>query len=91
MRAETMRQLWSFVRLKRNREVLAWIGGGLTAVIIGLWTAFVYFSDTPKTSASSPGVQASCGSVASGGGMFGNTITTSNTGSCPEQKPGPKL
>ena len=82
-----MGQLWSFVGLKKNREILAWAGGGLAAVIAGLWTTF---SDTPKTSASTPSVQASCGSVASGGGMFGNTITTSNTGSCPEQKSGPK-
>jgi hypothetical protein len=84
-----MRQLWSFLRLKRNREVLAWIGGGLTAVIIGLWTAFVYFSDTPKTPPSSPSVQASCGSVGVGGNVSGSTITAGGTGSCPEQKPGP--
>jgi hypothetical protein len=90
MRAETMRQLWSFVRLKRNREVLAWIGGGLTAVIIGLWTAFVYFSDTPKITASSPNVQASCSSVGIGGNVSGSTVTAGGTGSCLEQKPGPK-
>jgi hypothetical protein len=85
-----MRQFWSFLGLKKNREILAWIGGGLAAIIAGVWTGFVYFSDTPKAGASTPAVQASCGGVASGGGMFGNTITTSNTGSCSEQKPGPK-
>jgi hypothetical protein len=90
MRAETMRQLWSFVRLKRNREVLAWIGGGLTAVIVGLWTAFVYFSDTPKTSASTPGVRADRGSVGIGGNVSGSNITAGGTGSYPEQKPGSK-
>jgi hypothetical protein len=87
MRAETMRQLWSFLRLKKNREILAWIGGGLTAAVIGLWTAFVYFSDTPKTSPSSPGVQASCGSVGVGGNVSGSTITAGSTGNCPEPKP----
>jgi hypothetical protein len=84
-----MGQLWSFIGQKKCREILAWIGGGLAAAIIGLWTTFVYFFDKFKTSASTPGVQASCGSVATSG-MFGNTITTSNTGNCPEQKLGSK-
>ncbi len=71
-----MRQLWSFLGLEKNRKILAWIGGGLVVAIGGLWTALVHFSDTPKTPASTPSVQASCGNVVSGGGMFGNTITT---------------
>jgi hypothetical protein len=86
MRAEAMRQLWSFVGLKNNREILAWVGGGLAAVIAGLWTAFVSFSDRPKTTASTRSVQASCG-VVSAGGMFGNGITAGNSGNCSEQKP----
>ena len=82
-----MRQLWSFVRLKKNRDVLAWIGGGLTAVIIRLLTAFVYFSATPKTTVSTLGVQASCRSVGVGGNVSGSTITAGGTGNCPEPKP----
>jgi hypothetical protein len=82
-----MRQLWSFVGLKKNREILARVGGGLAAVIAGLRTALVSFSDRPKTTASTRSVQASCGSVVSGGGMFGNRITAGNSGNCSEQKP----
>jgi hypothetical protein len=85
-----MMQFWSFLRLKTNREILAWIGGGLVVVITGLWTAFVYFSDTPKVTASTPSVQASCGSVGVGGNVSGATITAGGTGNCSEQKPEPK-
>jgi hypothetical protein len=87
MRAETMRQFWSFLGLKKNREILAWIGGGLVVVITGLWAAFIYFSDKPKTTASTPSVQASCGSVGVGGNVSGSTITAGSTGNCPEPKP----
>jgi hypothetical protein len=83
-----MRQLWTFLRLKQNREILTWIGGGLAVIIAGLWTAFVYFSDTPKTPASNPSVEASCGSVGVGGNVSGTTITIGNTGNCSDQKPG---
>jgi hypothetical protein len=87
MKARTMRQLWSFIGQEENRKILGWIGGGLVVVITGLWAAFVYFSDTPKATASTPSVQASCGSVGVGGNVSGATITAGNTGNCPEQKP----
>jgi hypothetical protein len=85
-----MRQLWSFLGLKKNREILAWVGGGLAVIITGLWTAFVYFADAPKTTVSTPSVEASCGSVGIGGNVNGSTIRGGNAGNCPEQKPGPK-
>jgi hypothetical protein len=85
-----MRQLWSFLEFKKNREILAWIGGGLAVVIAGLWTAFVYLAEPPKTAASNPSVQASCGSVGVGGSVGGTTITASNSGSCLQQEPRPK-
>jgi hypothetical protein len=82
-----MRQLWSFIGLKKNRDILAWIGGGLTVVIVGLWTAVVYFSDTSKMPG--PPGDKNCGSVVARGWLFGNTNTISNI-NCSEQKPGPK-
>src|SRR3712207_1690820 len=30
----------------KNREVLSWIGGVFAAVVIALWTAYTYFSDS---------------------------------------------
>jgi hypothetical protein len=81
-----MRQLWSFVGYK-NREILTWIGGGLAMIIAGLWTVFVYLSRLAKTTASSPSVEASCGSVGVGGDVTGTTITAGNISNCPEQKP----
>jgi hypothetical protein len=82
-----MRQLWSFVEHKKNREILTWIGGGLAMVVAGLWTAFVYVSPPTKTAASGPSVEASCGSVGVSGDVTGTTIMAGNTGNCPEQKP----
>ena len=37
-----MGRLWSFLRQKRNREVLGWIGGGVVVVAAGMWTLFTY-------------------------------------------------
>jgi hypothetical protein len=82
-----MRQLWSFVGQKKNREILAWIGGGVAVAIAGLWTAFVYFATPDKAATRSPNVEASCGSVGVGGSVSGTTIIAGSTGSCPEQKP----
>jgi hypothetical protein len=82
-----MRQFWSFVGQKRNREILTWIGGGLAVAIAGLWTVLVYLSAPPKAPADDPNIQASCGSVGIGGSVNGTTITAGNTGNCPEQKP----
>ena len=75
-----MGQVWSFVRQKKNREILTWIGGGLTVAVAGIWTAVVYFSPAP-----SPKVQADCGSVGIGGAVTGATITAGNTGDCSKQ------
>ena len=70
-----MTGLWSFVRKKSNREILAWAGGGLVAVAIGFWTVFTYAFPTSKSS-SSAGVDANCGGVAIGGNVTGSTVTT---------------
>jgi len=80
--------MWSFLQNKKNREVLGWVGGGLAVVIGGLWTAFVYFSK-PDTKTAGSGPQASCGSVAAAGSLWGSKIVASNTGDCLEQRPKP--
>jgi hypothetical protein len=81
-----MRKLWD-IRDKHNRETLGWLGGGLVAVIAGLWAAFVYFFP-PKNDGASK-VEASCGSAAAQGTFIGSSITTggaSSTANCPTKK-----
>lgn len=40
-----MRAVWTFLSKKRNREILAWLGGGIVVVAGGLWTATTFFFD----------------------------------------------
>ena len=58
--------IWAFLRERSNREVLAWIGGGVAIVAAGLWVVFVYLKPA--------NVEANCGSVAVGGNVAGATI-----------------
>ena len=70
---------WSFLGSKKNREILAWLAGGLAAVVV-LWTAFVYFHP-PKIDGGEGkgkgGVIASHGGVSVGGNVWNSTINTS--------------
>jgi hypothetical protein len=71
-----MSSLWEFIRHKRNREVLGWLGGGLVVAATGLWAAVIYFVPPQKPSEPRPtNVQADCGGVAIGGSVTGTTIT----------------
>jgi len=71
-----MSSLWEFIRQKRNREVLGWLGGGLVVAATGLWAAIVYFFPPQKPAEPrSANVQADCGGVAIVGGVTGATIT----------------
>ena len=36
-----MHRLWLFLKRKRNRKVLAWVGGGVITVVGGLWVAYM--------------------------------------------------
>jgi len=86
-----MSSLWEFVRQKRNREVLGWLGGGLVVAATGLWAVFVYLFPPQKPSEprSSSNVQADRGGVAVGGSLFGGTITggaTTNSDSSSKSK-----
>ena len=63
---------WDFIRLKSNRERIAWLGGGAVVIVAGLWTAFVYF--VPPKDSGGTHITANCGSVAIGGSASGATI-----------------
>ncbi|MBV8441434.1 MAG: hypothetical protein JO312_12895 [Hyphomicrobiales bacterium] len=72
-----MSGIWSFLGSKRNRDILAWLGGGLVAVVVALWTAYVYFH--PGKGEGGEGkreVSASHGGVAVGGNVKDSTINT---------------
>jgi hypothetical protein len=72
-----MSSLWEFVRQKRNREVIGWLGGGLVVAATGLWAAVVFLFpvQTPKPASA----EANCGGVAIVGGVTGTTITGGTT------------
>jgi len=66
----------SFLGSKKNRDILAWLGGGLVAVVVALWTAFVYFHPPMvEGGEGKSAVTASHGGVSVGG----NTNSTINT------------
>jgi hypothetical protein len=69
---------WRFLRDKSNREVLAWVGGGVVTLAAAAWTVFVYLwpiNGSESTKAMAPAVEAKCGGVAIGGNVSGSTIT----------------
>jgi hypothetical protein len=73
-----MSALLKFLRLKSNREVLTWVGGGIAAAVAAAWTAFIYLwpisaPETKKGAAST--VEAKCGGVAIGGNLSGSVVT----------------
>jgi hypothetical protein len=73
-----MSGIWSFLGSKKNRDILAWLGGGLVAVIVGLWTAYVYFHPPKVDGGEGKGaVTASHGGVSVGGNVTNSTIRTS--------------
>jgi len=68
-----MDALWRFFLVKKNREVLAWLGGGAVVVIAGLWTAYIQLQPK-KAEPDAPSVSANCGSVAAGRDINGANI-----------------
>ena len=79
--------VWSFLSAPKNQKTLSWIGGGLAVVIAGLWAAFVYLVP-PKDEhgGGSIKVEASCGSVAQQGTMFGSSNTAGGANCPPKSK-----
>ena len=83
-----MRSLWSFLSAPKNQKTLSWLGGGLAVVIAGLWAAFVYFVPANDDhGGGSNKVEASCGSAAAQGTMFGSSITTGGASSAANCSP----
>ena len=75
-----MNRLWRFLREKRNRAVLGWIGGGLVVLASGIWAVTIYLFPAQKAPEGKPTeVQARCGSVAVGGSVTGSTVTAGST------------
>ena len=73
----TLSRLWSFLGKKGNREILAWICGGLATVLVGLWTVFTYVFPLKTGDGPPPSIRATSGGVAIGGNVTGTTINTS--------------
>jgi hypothetical protein len=72
--------LWGLLSERSNREVLAWIGGGMVVVAAGLWTTFVYIFPPKHEGGEHPDVRANCG-VGVVGDVNGATITVAPTNS----------
>ena len=54
-----MHALWRYIQIKDNRELLAFVCGGLAAIVTAAWVAYTHFSkkDTPdkaQTTISAP-------------------------------------
>jgi len=79
--------VWKFLSKEKNRAILGWVGGGVAIVISALWIVFVYFM--PPSKPHSPpvaSVEASCGSVVTGGDVTGTTNTATGAGCAPKPK-----
>jgi TIR domain len=73
--SKAVNPIWAFLIQRKNREVLAWIGGGLVVVATGLWAIFVYVFPPKKDLSDATNTEATCGGVAIGGNVSGSTIT----------------
>jgi len=75
-----MSGLWAFLGAKKNRDLIAWLGGGIVIVFAGLWAVFVYLYP-PKSDGGEGkgGVSASHGGVSVGGSVANSTIKTQST------------
>jgi len=84
-----MSGFWSFLGSKKNREILGWLGGGIVAVIVALWTVFVYLHPLKgDVGEGKGGVSASHGGVSVGGNVSNSTIETKSTTGGDTQPPG---
>jgi hypothetical protein len=57
---------WSFLQDDNNRTILAWLGGGLVAVVGAIWAVFKFLVRKDLVKAQPPTVSATHGSVAAG-------------------------
>ena len=80
-----MSELFSFIRDKKNRELLTWLGGGAVIIIGGLWAAFVYFNP-PKSDKAATSVSADNCGIAIGGSPVNSPISSASN-NCGNQQP----
>jgi hypothetical protein len=65
---------------KEQREIIAWMGGGLVIAIGGLWTLFVYFYPSDNISnAPTAGTSATAGGIVIGGNATNSRVSTQST------------
>jgi L-lactate permease len=72
-----MHAIWSFFAKSKNRQILAWLGGGLVTVAAGSFAMVNYLWPAQETAKSVCAQQG----VALGGNVSGSTITNSVSGS----------
>jgi hypothetical protein len=72
-----MHAFWTFIGKPKNRQVLAWVGGGVITVAAGGWTVVTYVwpaHESPKPVCAQQGVVV-------GGNVSRSTVTNTVTGS----------
>jgi hypothetical protein len=69
---------WSWLKDPANRDVIAWIGGGLVVVVGGVWAVVKYFAMTGGDGRAAPRVRADRGGVAAGGSISNSQINTNS-------------
>jgi TIR domain len=74
-RSRPMEKLWSFIRKKRNREILAWAGGGIVVAATVLWVVVVYVFPPSSSKLSAGQTVTAPGGVAVGGDVKNSPIT----------------
>jgi hypothetical protein len=79
-----MSGLLAFLGAKKNRDLIAWLGGGIVIVIAGLWAVFVYlYPPKGDGGGSASNCNISTGGIASGN----NTVNCGSLPSAPAPKP----
>jgi hypothetical protein len=68
--------VWDFVKDSNNQAVLSWLGGGVVAVVGGIWAVVKFRTKSGEEKPSRLSVSADRGSVAAGGNIVGSPVNT---------------
>jgi hypothetical protein len=74
-----MRRAWNFIQIKRNRDILAWIGGGVVVAAGGIFAAVTFLwppNERPSSDGPATHVEASEGAIAIGGDVRNSEVRT---------------
>lgn len=66
----------SFLKDPANRDVIAFVGGGIVVFVGGIWAVVKFFAK--KEGGTPPAVRADRGGVAAGGNISNSTISTNS-------------